>query len=251
MDVYPIDGGGAVYRFDTGTFNWYVIEEAGRVTLVDAGFPGHYSIFRMGMSALGRTMKDVEAIVLTHAHADHMGFAERLRRETGVPVYVHDGDKLAAKRRLQLPWFGLLSNAWHPYMARILTHATVNGVFVMPGIGKVETVQDGQQLDIPGKPRVIHVPGHTPGQIALHIPRACVLIAGDALVTRHLITGRLTQPGVVVPVLSHDYRQSLSSIDRLRGLGRATIVSGHGLPWTGDVSNAADIAQQHANSVGH
>lgn len=245
MDTYPIAGGGAVYRFDTGTFNWYVIEQGGRLALIDAGFPGHYSIFRRGIASLGRTPADLEAIVLTHAHADHMGFMEQLRLETGVTVFVHTDDQHRAQRRLQLPWFGLLSNAWHPYMARILTHATINGVFTMPGIAKVRTVKDGQVLDVPGNPVVIHVPGHTKGEIALYIPGARVLIAGDALVTRNLITGRLCGPGVVVPILSEDYQQSLKSLERLKDLGPVTLVSGHGTPWVGDAATAIKMAQDH------
>jgi glyoxylase-like metal-dependent hydrolase (beta-lactamase superfamily II) len=243
METYPIRSGGAVHRFDTGTFNWYVIEEAGRLTLVDAGFPGHYPIFKAGIGALGRSLRDVEAIVLTHAHADHMGFAERLRRETGAPVFVHRDDARKAGRALQLPWLGLLSNAWHPYMARILTHAAINGVFTMPGIGKVEAVEDNEVLDIPGRPRVIHVPGHTPGEIALHVAGAGALIAGDALVTRNLITGRLGGPEVVVPILSYDFAQSLRSIEKLAAIGHATVLSGHGLAWTGDVADAVRLAQ--------
>lgn len=246
MKRFPIPGGGAVHRFGAGTFNWYVIEQAGRFTLVDAGFPGHYKLFANGLAALGGSLSDLEAIVLTHAHADHMGFAERLRRETGVPVFVHEADQLKAERRLQLPWVGLLGNAWHPYMAGILTHATINGVFTMPGIGKLHTVQDGQVLDIPGRPHVIHVPGHTPGEIALLLPDAGLLIAGDALVTRNLITGRLGGPGVVVPILSHDYEQSLRSLDKLRGAGAVTIVSGHGEPWTGDAADAVRVAREAA-----
>jgi glyoxylase-like metal-dependent hydrolase (beta-lactamase superfamily II) len=222
METYPIQGGGAVYRFDTGTFNWYVIEQGGRLTLVDAGFPGHYRIFDRGIRQLGRTLKDVEAIVLTHAHADHMGFAERLRAETGAPVFIHEGDKRKAQKPLQLPWFGLLSNAYHPYMASILTHAAINGVFTMPGIADIKTMADGQVLDVPGKPHVIHVPGHTPGETALYIPNANLLIAGDVLVTRNLITGKLGAPDVVVPILSYDYAQSLKTIDKLRDLGHVT-----------------------------
>lgn len=246
METYPIDSGGAVHRFETGTFNWYVIEENGRLTLVDAGFPGHYRIFKSGVAKLGRSLGDVEAIILTHAHADHMGFAEQLRRDTGAPVFVHAADARKAQRRLQLPWFGLLANAWHPYMASILTHATINGVFTMPGIAKLHEIADGQVLDVPGKPIVIHVPGHTPGEIALYIPRANLLIAGDSLVTRNLITGKLGGPEVVVPILSYDFQQSLRTIDKLRDIGHATIVSGHGIPWTGEVADAVASAQAAA-----
>ena len=128
-------------------------------------------------------------------------------------------------------------------MARILTHATINGVFTMPGIEVVREVVDGAVLDVPGKPHVIHVPGHTPGEIALYIPGAHLLIAGDALVTRNLITGRLGEPEVVVPILSYDFAQSLRTIDKLRDIGHATLVSGHGVAWTGNMADAVSAAQ--------
>ena len=53
MDQHEIAGGGYVYHFDTGPFNWYVIRQDGRLTVVDAGFPGHYATFLRGIRALG------------------------------------------------------------------------------------------------------------------------------------------------------------------------------------------------------
>ena len=76
-----------IHHFDTGPFNWYLIEESQRLTLVDAGFPGHYHTFLKGIQSLGYAIKDIEAIILTHAHADHIGFAERVRKESRAPVY--------------------------------------------------------------------------------------------------------------------------------------------------------------------
>ncbi len=92
-----------IHHFDCGPFNWYLIEEEGRLTLVDAGFSGHYSVYKKGLESLGKTNKDIEAIVLTHAHADHIGFAEKVRKETGVPVFVHKEDAKMAQKSLQLP----------------------------------------------------------------------------------------------------------------------------------------------------
>lgn len=64
-----------------------------------------------------------------------------------------------ACRPLQLPWFGLLSNAWRTYVAKMLGVAIVNGVFTLPYLTKVQNLEDGQVLDIPGKPKLLHTLG--------------------------------------------------------------------------------------------
>ena len=71
-----------------------------------------------------------------------------------------------AQSPLQLPWAGLLSNVWRPYTAGILGIAVKNGV--LPCLAnKVELAENNKTLDIPGKPRVLHTPGHTNGEICL------------------------------------------------------------------------------------
>lgn len=233
-----------VHRFETGPFNWYVIQEDSRLTLVDAGFPGHYPVFREGIAALGRTLKDVEAIVITHAHADHTGFAERVRRETNAPLFIHKADLAKAGRILQLPWFGLLSHAWRPYTAAMLLQATVNGVFTLPSISKAIPFEDGGVLDIPGRPRAIHVPGHTPGETALLLPGPGVLLSGDALVTVDLFTGRAGVPQITGDLLTMNTQHAVASLDKLAGLGPLTMLPGHGKPWTGDMRDAVRQARE-------
>lgn len=237
-----------IHHFDSGPFNWYIIEEGGRLTVVDAGFPGHYRVYKKGLATLGKTSKDVEAIVLTHAHADHIGFAEKLRKETGVPVYVHKADAAMACKPLQLPWFGLLSNAWRPYTATMLGVAIVNGVFTLPHLTKVQPVEHGQVLDIPGRPRILHTPGHTNGSVSLFLEQRKVLIAGDTIVTRNLLTGKSGTPQITSPVLTGNYKQAMQSLHLLRELGLATLLPGHGHPWTGQMTDAVNTALANASA---
>jgi len=232
-----------IHKFDTGPFNWYVIEESGRLTLVDAGFPGHYSVFRKGIEAIGRQIKDLEAIILTHSHADHTGFAERLRMETRAPIFVHRDDRAAIGKVLQLPWWGLLSNAWRPYIATMLLTATINGVFIMPHITEARLFADGDVLDVPGKPHVFHTPGHTPGEVAFYLPERGVLLSGDTLVTRNLMTGKLGGPQLTHPLLNDDHKAARRSLDRLREIGKVKMLPGHGNTWTGTMAEAIQIAR--------
>jgi glyoxylase-like metal-dependent hydrolase (beta-lactamase superfamily II) len=234
-----------IHHFDTGPFNWYLIEQAGRLTLVDAGFPGHYTVFLKGIASLGMQIKDVEAIVLTHAHADHIGFAERVRKESGASVFVHTKDAQMAQRPLQLPWWGLLSNAWRPYTATMLGVATLNGVFSLPRLSVVKTIEDGQVLDIPGKPMVLHTPGHTEGEIVLLFENDRSLISGDTLVTRNLLTGELGQPQLTNPILNANFRKAKRSLDLIRELGELTMLPGHGKPWSGNMADAVELALQN------
>lgn len=236
-----------IHHFPTGPFNWYVIEEASRLTLVDAGFPGHYRVFQEGLRAIGRTMKDVDAVVLTHAHADHTGFAERVRREAGARVFVHGGDLAMAKSVLQLPWFGLLSNAWRPFTASMLARAALNGVFTMPSLSTAEAMKDGEILDVPGRPHVVHVPGHTPGEVALFLPERGVLLSGDTMVTLDLFSGRAGGPQLPHRLLNGDDLAARRSLDRLRELGRVTMLPGHGPAWTGLAAEAIELARRDAS----
>src|ERR1700686_446583 len=86
-----------VVRLGTWIVNWYLLEENGRVTVVDAAVRGYRDQLAPGLAMLGRSESDVAAVVLTHAHADHVGLAELLRSELNVPVYIHAGDAQPAR----------------------------------------------------------------------------------------------------------------------------------------------------------
>ena len=81
----PTEIASGVWRLGTELVNWYLVKEGGRLTVVDAGAPKYRPQLDVALGRLGRSLGDVAAIVLTHAHSDHTGFAEALREETACP----------------------------------------------------------------------------------------------------------------------------------------------------------------------
>src|SRR4051812_21570679 len=81
-----------IHRIEDAHTNWYLVEDDGRVCVVDAGVPSSWDSLQEALKEIGRGPEDVDALVLTHAHFDHVGFAEKARKELDVPVYVHEND---------------------------------------------------------------------------------------------------------------------------------------------------------------
>ena len=94
-----VDG---VHRIEDAFTNWYLVEGDGGLTIVDAGVPSSWKSLDSALDDLGRSRHDLRALVLTHAHFDHIGFAERARRELGLPVHVHTNDVPLTRHPLPL-----------------------------------------------------------------------------------------------------------------------------------------------------
>ena len=123
-----------------------------------------------------------------------------------------------------------------------MLHIGLNGGARYPAIADLTTFADGEVLDVPGKPRVIHAPGHTPGSSALHLDERRVLFSGDVLVTLDTLTGR-TGPHVFTRPFAHDYAQAVASVDRLEGIDVDVMLPGHGEPWRAPVKSAVEHAR--------
>jgi glyoxylase-like metal-dependent hydrolase (beta-lactamase superfamily II) len=78
-----------VRRFGSRYLNRYLIEEGGRLTLLDAGLSGYWRGLLGELEAIGRGMEDIDAVLLTHSHTDHLGIAERVRIAAGAAVYAN------------------------------------------------------------------------------------------------------------------------------------------------------------------
>jgi glyoxylase-like metal-dependent hydrolase (beta-lactamase superfamily II) len=240
------DVANGVHRIGENYVNWYVLEEGGRLTVVDAGLPAHWNSLLSALSALGRSRDDVEAVILTHAHFDHVGFAEKARTELGVPVYVHENDAPLTKR----PWMYFSERSPVPYFLRYGTLPIFGsflraGALWTPPIKLVRRFGDGETLDVPGSPRAVFTPGHTLGHVAFHLPERGAVISGDALVTFDPYTG-LSGPRVVARSATADAERALDSLDILADLeASAVVLPGHGEPWKGGLGDAVARARRN------
>jgi hydroxyacylglutathione hydrolase len=144
----------------------------------------------------------VKAIVITHAHIDHIGGAQKLKSATGAPVYMNPNDtQLQKMLDVQASWLG------------------------MPPVAPVEVdtpAKDGDRLVVgTSELHVLHTPGHTQGSISLWLPGENKLVAGDTLFRDSI--GRTDLPG-------GDGRQILRSIhEKLMPLpDDVVVIPGHG-----------------------
>jgi glyoxylase-like metal-dependent hydrolase (beta-lactamase superfamily II) len=145
---------------------------------------------------------DVARVLITHAHADHVGGLSRLRGRTGAPVAVHERDA-AYVREGRGP---------------VLDRSTLGGRLIRRNVGASpvevdEELHDGQVLDVAGGLRVLHTPGHTPGHVSLLHEPSGVLVTGDSIWN---MRGRMTWPIAALctdATLSHQTAHVLGDLD--------------------------------------
>ncbi|MDX6276220.1 MAG: hypothetical protein QOJ72_348 [Nocardioidaceae bacterium] len=209
----------------------YLVDTDDGITIIDAGLPGHWRELQAELATMDRTLADVRGLVLTHGDSDHIGFAERLRRDHGVPVYVH-ADDAGRARTGDKPKTPTGPKRIGP-MLGFFTYALRKGGWRSTYLTEVIEVTDGEVLPLPGAPRIISMPGHSPGSIAVHVPIADALFVGDALTTRHVLTGR---EGLQPAPFTDDPASALESLGRLAALDANWVLPGHGAPWQGNLA---------------
>jgi glyoxylase-like metal-dependent hydrolase (beta-lactamase superfamily II) len=225
--------------------NWYVVDagEAG-VTVVDGGLPGYGRQIDGALAAAGRSRGDVRAVLLTHGHIDHTGVAGPLSA-AGARIHLHPADAaLAADPRSNETERPLLPYLRYPATIAFIAHALTQGALKPPPMPASVAMEDGQVLDVPGKPLVTHAPGHTDGSCVLEFRDHGVVFVGDALCTVSPATGRRDEPQLQTRGSNRSSDQAMASLARLAGLQARLVLPGHGSPYDGGVEAAAASARR-------
>ncbi|MGW0498939.1 MBL fold metallo-hydrolase [Streptomyces sp. NPDC003007] len=226
MDVIELSPRLHLLRFPVGQA--YLWRDGGELTLVDAGPAGSGAPIAEAVTALGRHPRDVRRIVLTHFHEDHAGGAADFAALSGAEVLAHRLDAPAVRGDVPgpEPLFEDCERPLHEQALRLLPQ----GDHARPR--EVTEVSGGEVLDIGGGAHVVHVPGHTHGSIALHLPRHGVLFTGDTVAASPV-------DGTVMPgVFNLDRAQVLAACLRLAELEPDVACFGHGEPVTARAARA-------------
>ena len=231
----------SVHFANTDLVNWVLVTDGTGVVLIDAGYPGQRGLVLHSLRQLGLGPDAVRAILLTHAHIDHLGSAIWFAKTHGTPVFCHADEVGHAKRAYleQVSPLDLAGQLWRPRWLTWSLTAVRTGALVREGIPGTRALTEDVAAQLPGQPVVIPSPGHTAGHCSYLIGE--VLVSGDALVTGHPVSPR-RGPQLLPEVFNHDQDSCVRSVAALGLIDAEVLLPGHGPVWRGEISTAARLA---------
>jgi glyoxylase-like metal-dependent hydrolase (beta-lactamase superfamily II) len=230
-----------VHLAQSHAVNWTLVTDETGVMLIDAGYPGDREDVLASLRKLGYDAGDVRAILLTHAHIDHLGSAIWFAGEHGTPVYCH-ADEVGHAKREYLEQVSILDVAlriWRPRWAVWGVHVFRSGGLIRDGIPSTQPLTAETAAGLPGQPMAIASPGHTSGHCSYVVDG--VLVSGDALITGHPLL-RHRGPQLLPAVFSHSQQNCLRSLKALGLLDIEVLLPGHGDLWRGPIREATEAA---------
>lgn len=206
--------------------NVYLLAARDGVVIVDTCVPGSADAIVAEVQRAGYSASQVRAIVVTHAHIDHVGSAAALQQATSAPIYAPASEIEAVEGRAPLP---------HPPGLRGALMESIMTPFRPDPASVQDALQPGATLGhLPGW-QVVPTPGHTPGHISLYAPDHGLLLAGDALAN---MGGIKRSPWL----FTSDMRQAKATVAMLAGLPLRNLLCGHGSALLNDPTLPRQLA---------
>jgi glyoxylase-like metal-dependent hydrolase (beta-lactamase superfamily II) len=247
--VEPVRVAENVFLVQGDEVNWVLLRDGTDLTLVDGGYPGDVAAVEASIGAIGGRPEDVRAILVTHAHVDHLGAVNPFREKYGTPLYLDPAEVAHARREYleQLSPARLLANLWRPGVLAWTRRTMRAGVTQDVTAAHAEPFPAEGPLDLPGAPLPVPTYGHTSGHTAYYLPGAGAVITGDALITGHSLA-RAGGPQLVPAFFTHDHKRAVAALDALADLDADTILPGHGPVYRGPARDAVAIARSRAGA---
>jgi len=198
----------------------FLLDDGTYLTLIDTLFETDGRLILDQLAAMGRTVKDLKNIVLTHGHRSHLGGMAALKKLSGATVYTHEweADIISGDRKAQ----NVTLRPIKPYKTYPYQLGLALGLGDHPHCEVDKCLKDGDRI---GPAQVMHTPGHSPGHLAFYWPERRVLITGDAVCTWPDFRSGW-------PSFTLNWKQQRASIRRMAQVEIDAVAVGHGDPIT-------------------
>ncbi|MBH0781159.1 MBL fold metallo-hydrolase [Nocardia bovistercoris] len=236
-----------VFRIQGTEVAMVLARDGDALTLIDAGWLGDAAVIEESVRALGHRPEDITAVLLSHAHLDHIGALAYLHTRYGTPAYTAPAEVGHARGEYHETATALdvISRAWKPRTAAWAVRIARAGGLRENIAPHIQPFPVEGALDLPGSPIPIATPGHTSGHSGFHLPVAGVLATGDALVTAHP-TAPTSGPQLLPDFFNHSTSRAVDGLAAFESVDADVVVPGHGAVWTGGVRRAVELAREHA-----
>jgi len=212
-----------VHDVDLSMVHAYLYQERDRLTLIDTGLADSAMKIVDAIEGIDRKVTDLRQIIVTHYHADHTGSLAELAERSRAQVLAHALDAPVV--------CGDLPEA-EPDLSELekkLQTEISKGVRPARSCPVDRQLIGGDEIDLDGGARVVHVPGHTAGSIAIYAPKQRALFVGDA-------AARMPDGRLLSGVFNVDRALTRASFRHLAELDFEAAFFGHGAPMDRDAS---------------
>ena len=215
-----------IHPIALGVTNCYIIRHEGML-LVDSGVPKKAGSFKKALDKLNISADEIQLILITHAHWDHIGSAKEIKKLTGAKLALHDNEKeWLEKPAIHIPP-GV--TRWGRTFSKIMSMATKNMKIQSTSVD-ITLTNNGVPLadwGIPGK--IIYTPGHSPESVSL------LLDSGDAFVGDLAMNALPMRFSPGLPIFADSLETVKESWRLLLNSGAKVIYPAHGKPFSAEV----------------
>lgn len=220
-----------IHTIALGVASAFILKDRGTV-LVDCGPPKKADTFIKQLQAVGIKPQDIQLIIVTHGHWDHIGSAAEIKEITGAKIAMHDRDKDWLEKSFQSPPQGV--GAWGSFLAKTMTPLMMPFIHIRPT--EVDIVLNDKTLSlddygIAGK--IVYTPGHTSGSISV------LLDSGEAIVGDMAMNSLPMRFSPGLPIFAENLPQLIESWRKLLEEDVKSIYPSHGRSFSPDIIRKA------------
>jgi glyoxylase-like metal-dependent hydrolase (beta-lactamase superfamily II) len=219
--------GSRIHTIPLGFDQIYIVKDQGAI-MIDSGEPKKGKVFLNGLRKKSIKPEEIQLIVLTHGHWDHIGSAAEIKEITEAKIVMHENEKHCLEESFKLMPPGVTT--WGNIVDKLVSW------FIIPfkhiHATEVDIVLKDEEFSLNEygiKGKIIHTPGHSSGSVSI------LLDTGEAFVgdlAMNKIPLRLT-PGL--PIFAEDWPKLIESWQKLLDLGVRIIYPSHGDPFSADI----------------